>query len=61
MRDSLDLDITCEISKVERQIKRTKRRLQGLHGEVRGLLRIVQLLQDEKRRKREEERQIDEL
>ncbi|MCK4330849.1 hypothetical protein KAX02_13540 [candidate division WOR-3 bacterium] len=61
MRNELNLDITHEISKIEGQIKRTKVRLQGLHGELRGLHRVIQLLQDETERKREEERQIDEL
>jgi len=54
-------NITYEISKVEKQIERAKKRVYILEGELNGLLRVVGLIEDEKAIKREQKRQIDEM
>lgn len=54
-------NITYEISKVKEQIERAKKRLYILEGKLEGFLQVVGLIQDEKMRKKEQERQIDEL
>jgi len=54
-------NITYEISKVEKQIERAKKRVYILEGELNGLLRVVGLIEDEKVAKREQKKQIDEM
>jgi len=54
-------NITYEISKVEKQIERAKKRVYILEGELNGLLRVVGLIEDEKVAKREQRKQIDEM
>ena len=56
-----EFNLTYEIAKVEKQIERAKKRVHILKGELKGLLRVVGFIQDDKIRKKEQARQIDDL
>ena len=56
-----EFNLTYEIAKVEKQIERANKRVHILKGELKGLLRVVGFIQDDKIRKKEQARQIDDL
>lgn len=65
MRNSLSLDLDSELEKTNKQIDRAVTRLNILRGKWKGLLRAQMIIQNEKdkqrQNEREQNRQIDEL